>query len=71
MDDQWYRAKVEKVSSSDVSVLYIDYGNRATIPKTKVASLPGSFSSAQPFAKEYQLALCALAADVRYTMYVI
>jgi staphylococcal nuclease domain-containing protein 1 len=46
-------------------VLYIDYGNRATLPKTKCAALPGSFTGLQPFAKEYALALCSLATDVR------
>lgn len=28
VDGEWYRAKVEKVQGNDVSVLYIDYGNR-------------------------------------------
>lgn len=28
LDDQWYRAKVEKVSGPNVNVMYIDYGNR-------------------------------------------
>ena len=36
VDGQWYRAKVEKVQGPDVAVLYIDYGNRAIVPKTKV-----------------------------------
>ncbi len=64
VDDQWYRAKVEKVSGSEVSVLYVDYGNRANVSKTKVASLPSNFTGLQPFAKEYALALCQLAPDV-------
>ena len=64
VDGEWYRAKVEKVSGGDVSVLYVDYGNRATIPKTNCGSLPGSFTSQTPFAKEYSLALVKLAPDV-------
>lgn len=28
LDDQWYRARVEKIQGSNVSVVYIDYGNR-------------------------------------------
>lgn len=64
VDDHWYRAKVEKVTPNDVSVLYIDYGNRATIPKTKVGALPGSFTSQTPFAKEYNMAFCQLPPDV-------
>lgn len=27
VDDQWYRAKIEKVSADSVTVYYIDYGN--------------------------------------------
>merc|ERR1712142_256544 len=67
VDGQWYRAKVEKVNSSgNVSVLYIDYGNRADIPKAQTASLPGSFVAMQAFAHEYSLALCQLAQDEEY-----
>lgn len=28
VDGEWYRAKVEKILGSNVTVLYIDYGNR-------------------------------------------
>ena len=28
VDEEWYRAKIEKMSKDDVSVLYLDYGNR-------------------------------------------
>ncbi|XP_023328486.1 staphylococcal nuclease domain-containing protein 1 [Eurytemora carolleeae] len=62
-DNQWYRAKVEKVSPTSVNVLYIDYGNRAEVPKTKVASLPSSFTTPGGFAKGYNLALCSLPGD--------
>ena len=64
LDDQWYRAKVEKVTPNDVSVLYVDYGNRAVISKTKVGSLPSTFTGLQPFATEYFIALAKLAEDV-------
>lgn len=66
VDDQWYRAKVEKVTPSEVSVLYMDYGNRATIAKTKVGTLPSSFTGLTPFAKEYCIALAKLADDEEY-----
>jgi len=68
VDGQWYRAKVEKVtmSTGSVSVLYVDYGNRADIPKGQTASLPASFNALQPFAHEYSLALCQLAQDEEY-----
>ena len=64
VDDQWYRAKVEKLSGNDANILYVDYGNRATISKSKCASLPGAFTGLPPYAKEYTLALCSLAQDV-------
>jgi len=63
VDGAWYRAKVEKVTPSDVSVLYIDYGNRATVPKTKVASLPSSLQSPGGYARLYNLALISLPDD--------
>jgi len=65
VDGQWYRAKVERVNAKEgtVSVLYIDYGNRADIPKGQTASLPSSFGGLKPFAHEYCLALCQLAQD--------
>merc|ERR1712141_132778 len=66
VDGQWYRAKVEKVTSSEVSVLYIDYGNRATIPKANCGTLPGNFVSLPAFAHEYTLALCNLCSDEDY-----
>jgi len=63
VDDQWYRAKVEKIVGSEVMVLYIDYGNRASIPKTKVASLPSSLQVPGGYAKLYNLALVSLPDD--------
>merc|ERR1712025_1138074 len=60
VDDQWYRAKVEKVGPSEVQVLYIDYGNRASVPKTKLGSLPASFAATPGYARVYSLALTLL-----------
>ena len=113
VDDQWYRARVEKMSTvsatslsraeskysgvtlsmnslhnlmpgtiiisgfkiwyiyslllimtvspqTDVAVLYIDYGNRATVPKTKLGSLPASFTATSGYAKLFNLALVTL-----------
>ena len=68
VDDQWYRAKVEKLAGADATILYVDYGNRATIPKSKCASLPGAFTALPPYAKEYSLALCAMAQDVSFVI---
>jgi len=63
VDDQWYRAKVEKIGASEVQVLYIDYGNRATVPKTKLGTLPGVFHTPGGYAKLFSLALIHLPAD--------
>jgi len=60
IDNQWYRAKVEKVSGGDVSILYVDYGNRAVVARAKCGSLPSAFSGQAPYAKEYALALCQI-----------
>ena len=87
VDDQWYRAKVEKVTASDAQVgmikfifqsclftynilfkvLYIDYGNRATVPKTKLGSLPASFQTPGGYAKLYNIALIRLPSDEEMT----
>jgi len=63
VDDQWYRARVEKMGATDVAVLYIDYGNRANVPKSKLGSLPASFTAVSGYAKQYTLALVSLPQD--------
>jgi len=63
VDDQWYRARIEKMSATEVAVLYIDYGNRASVPKTKLGSLPAAFTGTGGFAKLYSLALVSLPQD--------
>jgi len=63
VDDQWYRARVEKMSANEVAVLYIDYGNRASVPKTKLGSLPAAFTGTGGYAKLYSLALVSLPQD--------
>eukprot|EP00088_Acartia_fossae_P009398 TRINITY_DN1454_c0_g2_i3.p1 TRINITY_DN1454_c0_g2~~TRINITY_DN1454_c0_g2_i3.p1 ORF type:complete len:902 (-),score=331.27 TRINITY_DN1454_c0_g2_i3:535-3240(-) len=66
VDGEWYRARVEKVAGSDVAVQYVDYGNRATVPKVKVASLPSTLQQAPAFARSYNLALVTLPEDEEY-----
>eukprot|EP00092_Neocalanus_flemingeri_P012907 GFUD01013906.1.p1 GENE.GFUD01013906.1~~GFUD01013906.1.p1 ORF type:complete len:911 (-),score=260.11 GFUD01013906.1:493-3225(-) len=63
VDDQWYRGKVEKIGANDVQVLYIDYGNRASVPKAKLGSLPATFQTPGGYAKPYSLALVVLPPD--------
>ena len=46
-----------------VQVLYIDYGNRASVSKSKLGSLPASFHTQGGYAKPYSLALTQLPPD--------
>ncbi|KAF0295232.1 Nuclease domain-containing protein 1 [Amphibalanus amphitrite] len=63
VDNEWYRARVERVAQGQVSVIYVDYGNRATIPVTDCAALPGMFAAAPRYAKEYCLACVKMPKD--------
>ncbi|KAF1578773.1 UNVERIFIED_CONTAM: Staphylococcal nuclease domain-containing protein 1, partial [Eudyptes pachyrhynchus] len=46
VDGEWYRARVEKVeSAAKVHIFYIDYGNKETLPATRLAALPPAFSA--------------------------
>ncbi|XP_075584310.1 staphylococcal nuclease domain-containing protein 1 [Pelecanus crispus] len=46
VDGEWYRARVEKVeSAAKVHIFYIDYGNKETLPATRLAALPPAFST--------------------------
>ncbi|EAA11810.3 staphylococcal nuclease domain-containing protein 1 [Anopheles arabiensis] len=63
-DNEWYRAKVEKVEKGgNVTILYIDYGNRETVPSTRLAMIPPTFISEKPFAHLYVPALLLLPTD--------
>ncbi|XP_071517216.1 staphylococcal nuclease domain-containing protein 1 isoform X2 [Panulirus ornatus] len=66
VDGLWYRAKIEKVSGSNVSVRYIDYGNREVTQAVKCASLPSGFSSPPSYAHELHLALVKFSKDEDY-----
>lgn len=59
-DQQWYRAKVEKVAGPSIHVLYIDYGNRDIVTADECANLPPTFKNDRPYAKEYGFALVKL-----------
>ncbi|XP_012287333.1 staphylococcal nuclease domain-containing protein 1 [Orussus abietinus] len=63
VDDQWYRAKVERVAKNNVSVFYVDYGNREIVDAGRVAALPTGFAADKPFASEYVLACVSLHTD--------
>jgi staphylococcal nuclease domain-containing protein 1 len=62
-DNEWYRAKIEKVQGNNVSVVYVDYGNKETLPSSRLAHLPPAISSDRPYATEYALALTVLPPD--------
>lgn len=66
VDNEWYRAKVEKVQGSTVNVLYIDYGNKEQLNSTRLAALPAAYATERPFAVEYSLACAALPKDAEY-----
>jgi len=63
VDGEWYRAKVERLQPGQASVIYVDFGNRATVPITDCATLPGVFAAAPRYAKEYALACVKLPKD--------
>ena len=65
-DGQWYRAKVEKVHGTKISVLYIDFGNREETTAVNCASLPSNFTGIPGYAHEIQLALVKYPKDVSY-----
>lgn len=56
LDNQWYRAKIEKVVNGKGSVLYIDYGNREEVPLTMMTALPPYFQSISAKATLFALA---------------
>jgi staphylococcal nuclease domain-containing protein 1 len=44
VDDTWYRARVEGLNKEKqtVDVLYVDYGNGETLPRSRIRALPAS-----------------------------
>lgn len=58
--------KVEKVQDGKASVHYFDYGNRETLPATRLASLPATYVNEKPFATEYVLPYATLPKDEEY-----
>jgi len=64
MDDEWYRAKVISCKSSgDVTVLFIDYGNKEATKATSLAQIPAGFESLPAQSQEYALAMVQLSTD--------
>ncbi|XP_039286934.1 staphylococcal nuclease domain-containing protein 1 isoform X1 [Nilaparvata lugens] len=65
-DQQWYRAKVEKVAGGKAKVFYVDYGNRDEVDTKDCATLPSGFDVDKPYAHEYALAYVKLVNDIDY-----
>ncbi|NXP98282.1 SND1 protein, partial [Vidua macroura] len=66
VDGEWYRARVEKVESGGkVHIFYIDYGNKETLPPSRLAPLPPAFSPRvlPPQATEYAFAFIQVPQD--------
>uniref|UniRef100_A0A8D9BSS8 Staphylococcal nuclease domain-containing protein 1 n=1 Tax=Cacopsylla melanoneura TaxID=428564 RepID=A0A8D9BSS8_9HEMI len=55
-DQEWYRAKVEKVQGNKANIFYIDYGNKETAEFSELTFLPEQFKSEPGYAHEYRLA---------------
>lgn len=59
-DQEWYRAKVEKVTGRKANIFFIDYGNRETVDFNDLTFLPEAFKSEPGYAHEYKLAFVKL-----------
>ncbi|KPI91897.1 nuclease domain-containing protein 1 [Papilio xuthus] len=63
-DNNWYRAKVEKVTDDGFAhVLYVDYGNREILDFTRLAPIPPSLDIEPPYVNEYVLSCIKLPSD--------
>jgi len=64
VDNQWYRARIDKVASLDkIYVLYVDYGNKEVLSSVRLAHLPQNYSSFPPQARQYSLACVKVPGD--------
>lgn len=66
VDNEWYRAKVEKIQGPIITVFYMDYGNRETLNVSRLASLPAAYANEKPFASEYSLACVTFPKDPEF-----
>ncbi|GAB0088379.1 hypothetical protein DMENIID0001_027840 [Sergentomyia squamirostris] len=49
-DDNWYRGQVVNINGDDVTVKYIDYGNKETVKKNNLRLLSDKFSTYSSYA---------------------
>lgn len=62
-DGQWYRAKIERMEGSKITVFFIDFGNREVTDTSKLAQLQAAYHTLSPQAVEYSLACVNLPND--------
>ncbi|CAK9298605.1 unnamed protein product [Gordionus sp. m RMFG-2023] len=62
-DNEWYRARIEKINGPAITIFYIDYGNREITDASRLTFLPSHFVSISPQAKEYYLACVVVPSD--------
>lgn len=62
-DNQWYRAKIEKIEGGKATVFFIDYGNREQTNTSSLAALPSNFRLMSPMATQYALACVSVPDD--------
>ncbi|CAF1326718.1 unnamed protein product, partial [Didymodactylos carnosus] len=56
-DNEWYRARIEKIEQNKISVYFVDYGNRETITDTsRLTLLPPGLKQLPDQAHEFELA---------------
>ncbi|CAH0716552.1 unnamed protein product, partial [Brenthis ino] len=64
LDDQWYRAKVEKITEDkQIQIFYIDYGNREVVNQSRLAQLPAGTETEPPYVMEYALVCVKFSSD--------
>ena len=62
-DGLWYRARIDRIQGSQISITYVDYGNKEITSATNLASLPSTYHALPPCAHEYSLAFVKPAQD--------
>ncbi|CAH1803306.1 unnamed protein product, partial [Owenia fusiformis] len=55
-DDAWYRGKIQAIDGDQVKLLFVDYGNGETVPKSKVHALKEQFLASPPMSYVCKLA---------------
>lgn len=65
IDGNWYRARIVEVLEDEVKVLYIDYGNGETLPKSNIKKFDDKFNVPYELALNVSLGLIQNSEDLR------